>query len=90
MIARRAPGGDDLSGCVQWFLRQLGPGRIRDNPADEAAEAFLDVLHEAVRAGEGWCGAFGAASRQDDHLAEFRALLFRLHVQLTGWEGETG
>ena len=90
MIARRAPEGDDLSGCVQWFLRQLGPGRIDDTPDDEAAEAFLDVLHEAVRAGEQWCEALGDAARKNDHLVEFRALVFRLHRLLTGWEREAG
>jgi hypothetical protein len=61
-----------------------------DTSADETAMAFLNELDEALwlltDAQQVPMNTFERAARKAAHIADFRRLLYRLHVVLAEWE----
>jgi hypothetical protein len=66
--------------------------RAEDTVADDYAMTFLSELDEVLSIVEEIQGvrenAFGHAVRKDEHVRDFRRVLFRLHVLLATWEQE--
>jgi hypothetical protein len=94
MIAPRLPPDPfrgELAEGIQSRMASHAARVADDTVADDAAEAFLSELDEALwvlervqRAEE---TAFEHAARKADHIEDFRRLLYRLHLVLSEWEG---
>ncbi|MCW2941407.1 MAG: hypothetical protein JWN00_4392 [Actinomycetia bacterium] len=93
MTARRDPDRvelPDLMARVQDFIEERQVRTAHDTVADDCAEGFLGELDEALwlldEIEEADENAFAHAARKADHVAEFRRVLYRLHLVLTDWE----
>jgi hypothetical protein len=98
MSSKRGPGPSEpppirREGLVEATSRLLAERlehTAHDTLADDCAESLLSALDEALWMAEEMYETeehcFAHASRQAEHIEDFRRLLYRLHLILVDWE----